>query len=170
METGSTFCNRYFEGFWFSSTWSAPYENCDFGRGFEGSRMGNGSLFGRTQRPRIGGQLSEEVRVKSGVPQGSLLGPLLFRWWLYIKNIDNEDIENLQKDLDRSGRQKMRWKINQIKCKLVRFTRDRVNYTLGDQLIPEASSSKYLGIILRSDLNWADLVNYTVKRPGKHYF
>jgi hypothetical protein len=34
--------------------------------------------FSRTQRVRVGGQLSEEVRVKSGVPQGSVLGPLLW--------------------------------------------------------------------------------------------
>jgi len=34
-------------------------------------------------------------------------------------------------------------------------------------LIPEASSCKYLGIILRSDLSWADQVNYTVKKAWK---
>ena len=35
-------------------------------------------LLGRTQRVRVGGDLSEEVRVTSGVPQESLLGPHLF--------------------------------------------------------------------------------------------
>ena len=34
-------------------------------------------------------------------------------------------------------------------------------------LIPEASSCKYLGIILRSDLSWADQVNYAVKKSWK---
>ena len=35
-------------------------------------------LLGHTQRVKVGGQLSEEVRVTSGVWQGSILGPLLF--------------------------------------------------------------------------------------------
>ena len=45
--------------------------------------------------------------------------------------------------------------------------KDRLNYTLRDQLIPEASSCKYLGIILRSDLSWADHVNNTVKKAWR---
>jgi len=48
-------------------------------------------------------------------------------------------------------------KINPSKSKAVRFTRARVkdplHYSLMGTLIPEASSCKYLGIILRSDLN-----------------
>ena len=35
-------------------------------------------LLGRTQRVRVGGQLSEEVRVTSAVPLGSVLVPCLF--------------------------------------------------------------------------------------------
>jgi hypothetical protein len=62
-------------------------------------------------------------------------------------------------------------KINPSKSKAVRFTRARVkdplNYSLMDTQIPKASSCKYLGVILRSDLGWADQVNYTVRKAWK---
>ena len=79
----------------------------------------------------------------------------------------------MQKDLNRLGEwaAENEMKLNLNKCKAVRFTKARVkdplNYRLWDQLIPEASSCKYLGIILRSFLNWADHVNYTVKKAWK---
>jgi hypothetical protein len=88
----------------------------------------------------------------------------------YKKIINNEDIDSLQEDLDRLGEwaAENAMKINPSKYKAVSFMRARVknplNYTIGDQLILEASSCKYLGIIFRSDLSWADHVNYTVKK------
>ena len=80
-------------------------------------------LLGRTQTVSVGGQLSEEVRVKSGEPQGRVLGPLKFLAYLndigrniestiklfvddcviYRKMINNEGLEILQKDVDRLG-------------------------------------------------------------------
>jgi hypothetical protein len=58
-------------------------------------------------------------------------------------------------------------KINLGKSKSVSFTRasvkDPLNYSFGDQKIPEASRFKYLGIICRG-LSWADQVNYTVQK------
>jgi len=75
-------------------------------------------LLGRSQRVRVDGQLSEEVRVTSGVPQGSVSGPLLFLtyvndiWrnmecniWLFADDciiyrqiMDSSDTDRLQTD------------------------------------------------------------------------
>ena len=84
---------------------------------------------------------------------------------IYRKIINNEDMEKLQKDLDRLGEWAIEnaMKINPSKSMAVHFPRARVkdplNYSLMETLIPEASSCKCLGIILRSDLSWADQVN-----------
>jgi len=73
--------------------------------------------------------------------------------------INNADMEKLQKDLYRLGEWEVEnaMKINPSKSKAVRFTRARVkdplNYLLMGTLISEASSCKYLGIILRRDLS-----------------
>jgi len=62
-------------------------------------------------------------------------------------------------------------KINPNKSNVLSFTRYRVkdplNYSLGDQKTPEASCCKYLGIIIRSDLLWADQVNYRVQKAWR---
>jgi hypothetical protein len=78
--------------------------------------------------------------------------------------------ENLQNDQDRLREWAVEnaMKINPSKSRAVRFTRARVkdplNYSLKCTIILEVSSCKYLCIILRSDLSWADQFNYTVKK------
>jgi hypothetical protein len=47
------------------------------------------------------------------------------------------------------------------------FTKNLLDDCFGDQSIPEANSCQYLEIILRSDLSWADQVNYTVGKAWK---
>jgi len=62
-------------------------------------------------------------------------------------------------------------KVSPVKSKAIEFTRtwvkNSLGYSLGDQKIPERSSCKYLRIILRSDLNWMDQVNYRAQKAWK---
>ena len=62
-------------------------------------------------------------------------------------------------------------KINPNKSKALSFTRarmkDPLNYSLGDQKIPEASCRQYLEIVVPNDLSWADKVNYTVHKAWR---
>jgi hypothetical protein len=92
----------------------------------------------------------------------------LYNLWENIK-----DLEKLQTDVDRWGHwaEENEIKINPNKSKALSFTRvgvnDPLNYSRGDQKIPEASCCKYLGIIIGMDLSWADEVNYTVQKVWK---
>jgi len=51
-------------------------------------------LLGRSQRVKVDGQLSEKVRVTSGVPQGSVLDPLLFL--AYVNDIWRNNESNIR--------------------------------------------------------------------------
>jgi hypothetical protein len=57
------------------------------------------------------------------------------------------------------------------KSKALSFTRaqvkDPLNYTLRNEKIPENSFCKYLGIIICSELRWADQVNNTVQKAWR---
>ena len=95
---------------------------------------------------------------------------------LYIEYIEKSQIKRHRKvaeDLDILGEWAVEngMKINPGKSKATRFMGGRVKnplgYSLGDQKIQEASSCKYLGIILWSDLNWVDQVKYIVQKAWK---
>ena len=86
-----------------------------------------------------------------------------------MKIKDSGDIDKLQTDLNRLGEWALETEmnINSGKNKTLNFTKARISYYFGDQLMAETSSFKYLGIIIRSDLNWTDHVNYTLRKAGK---
>jgi len=82
----------------------------------------------------------------------------------------SSDIAKLQTDLNRLREWAVEneMQINPGKSNAVSFTnakvKERIRNYFGDQLIAEKSSFKYLGLIIRSDINWADHVNYTLRK------
>ena len=105
----------------------------------------------RKQRVKINGVFSNWQDVISEIPQGSILGPLLFiiyindlienckkgsKLYLYADDaklfrhiVNNEDIEILQKDLDNVKEWSDKWllKLNVDKCKVVSYGKDIKN-------------------------------------------
>ena len=139
-------------------------------------------LAGKRQRVVVNGEMSDWKEITSGVPQCSVLGPLLFvlfindlpnclrngsEIFLYaddtkvFRNIkDTDDCRKLQEDLDELKRWTEEWqlKFHPEKCKSMRIgrsvTQDHV-YTMYEDM-EQVDKEKDIGVVIDNKLDFTE--------------
>jgi hypothetical protein len=138
-------------------------------------------LTDRTQTVVIDGITSNTVPVTSGVPQGTVLGSILFLIYIndfpeylthsklrlfaddsiiYKEIIGQDDCKKLQSDLDAAARWETDWLMafHPDKCTVFTITQKKTpfkhDYTLHNHILEPVTSAKYRGVTLQSNLKW----------------
>jgi hypothetical protein len=150
-------------------------------------------LTNRTQRVVVDGEMSDWADVESGVPQGTVLGPVLFL--AYINDLPNSvsantrlfaddcvmyrsikstsDCASLQQDLDNLQQWEQDWcmSFNADKCSTMTITRKKkpisYSYSIHDQTLEHVDSATYLGVELSSNLSWTRHINKTTMKANR---
>ena len=140
------------------------------------------NLTERTQRVVLEGVASHWSPVTSGVPQGSILGSLLFTLFIndlpdntkLYRNVSSPEHCDLIQDTlsnmhDWSQRNNIRF--NRSKCKALTVTRKKTpigfDYTFDGATLTRVSQEKDLGVIITGTLSWYSHIHTITAKANK---